>query len=80
MLEKRLDSSKKPSQLRLEETGDSHGGVGLPVAAATTDVLAASELLNDDLLGAELVDNRSPRRGHPRSAGCRWSVRKGCQR
>ena len=41
----------------LDQTGDPHGRIGLPVAPASPDILAPTKLLNNDFLGTELVDN-----------------------
>jgi hypothetical protein len=43
--------------LRQPEGGDLDHGVGLAVAVATTHVLPPAELLDDDLLGFELIDD-----------------------
>jgi hypothetical protein len=48
---------------RADDRGDPDAGVGLTVPVATTHVLAATELLNDDLLVLEFLDDRGDNPG-----------------
>lgn len=41
----------------LDQTGDPNRRIRLPVAPASPDIFSPTKLLNDDLLGPELVDN-----------------------
>lgn len=43
--------------MSLHQAGDPNRGVGLTVAPPSPYVLASTKLLNDNLLGAELVHN-----------------------
>jgi hypothetical protein len=47
----------KAGSVRLDDAGDTHRRVRLPVASFPSHILTSTELLNDDLLGAELVDD-----------------------